>query len=162
MEFRIAGIVPESVVDGPGIRMAVFFQGCIHNCRGCHNPQTHDLQKGKLTTTENVLYQYKKNPLLDGITLTGGDPVFQSEAALELSREIKKLGGNVWFYTGFTIEELVRRSDIIRELLSIVDCVVDGPFEIDKRDLTLEYRGSSNQRLLYRSDIDKYLDLKEV
>ena len=158
MEFRIAGIVPESVVDGPGIRMAVFFQGCMHNCRGCHNPQTHDLQKGKLTTTENVLYQYKKNPLLDGITLTGGDPVFQSEAALELSREIKKLGGNVWLYTGFTIEELVRRSDTVRELLSIVDCVVDGPFEIDKRDLTLEYRGSSNQRLLYRSDIDKYLE----
>lgn len=158
MEFKVAGIVPESVVDGPGIRMAVFFQGCLHNCLGCHNPTTHDLSKGSSMLTENVIYQYKKNPLLDGITLTGGDPIYQPKAALEISREIKKLGGSVWLYTGFTIEELVRKNDIVRELLSTVDCIVDGPFEIDKRDLTLEWRGSSNQRILTREDIDKYLE----
>lgn len=146
MEIRIAGIEPESVVDGEGIRFAVFMQGCLRNCRGCHNPATHALDGGKIVDTAEIIDAFSKNPLLTGITLTGGEPMLQIPAALELARAAKKLGQNVWCYTGYRYEELSANA---AELLKNVDVLVDGEYLEEQRDLELPFRGSKNQRILY-------------
>ena len=106
MQIRIAGLVPESYVDGDGIRFAIFMQGCQRNCAGCHNPETHSLDGGRLIDTGEIISEVKKNPLLDGITLTGGEPLLQIDAAKELARAAKSLGLSVWLYTGYIFEEL--------------------------------------------------------
>ena len=159
MKFRLAGIEPESIVDGPGLRMAVFFQGCKHACHGCHNPQTWDMNGGKLYDTEDILEEYGKNRLLNGVTLTGGDPVYQPEAALEIAKGVHDMSGDVWLYTGYTIEALVSlNDDNVNKLIENVDVIVDGPFVESQRDITLRFRGSRNQRILYRDDIDKFTE----
>ena len=104
MEIRIAGVVPESIVDGEGIRYAIFMQGCLRHCEGCHNPATHPLDGGKIVDTSELITAIKKNPLLSGITLTGGEPLLQIPPALELAKATKNLGLNVWCYTGYTLE----------------------------------------------------------
>ena len=142
MVIRIAGLVPESFVDGDGIRFAIFMQGCKRNCAGCHNPETHILDGGRLVDTNEILAAIKKNPLLDGITLTGGEPFLQVEAADELARAAKNLGLNVWCYTGFTFEELPA------QWLKNIDVLIDGEFVESLRDLDLQFRGSSNQRII--------------
>jgi anaerobic ribonucleoside-triphosphate reductase activating protein len=101
-EVRIAGIIRESIVDGPGIRFVVFAQGCKHRCEGCHNPQTHDFSQGKLVEIDRIIKEMKKNPLLDGITLSGGEPFEQPEVFGELARRCKELGYHVMVYTGYT------------------------------------------------------------
>ncbi|MFR3202707.1 MAG: 4Fe-4S cluster-binding domain-containing protein [[Clostridium] leptum] len=106
-KLRLAGVIKESIVDGPGIRFVVFGQGCPHRCPGCQNPQTHDFSGGYDTTTERLLAEIRKNPMLKGITLSGGDPFVQPEAMAELAEEAHKLGLNVVTYTGYTIEELL-------------------------------------------------------
>lgn len=146
MEIRIAGIEPESVVDGEGIRFAVFMQGCLRNCRGCHNPATHALDGGKIVDTAEIIDAFKKNPLLTGITLTGGEPMLQIPAALELARAAKNFGLNVWCYTGYTLEEIPADA---AELLKNIDVLVDGEYIEEQRDLELEFRGSKNQRIFY-------------
>ena len=143
MQIRIAGLVPESFVDGDGIRFAIFFQGCRRNCALCHNPETHDLNGGRLVDTAEIISAIKKNPLLDGITLTGGEPLLQIDAAEELARAAKNLGLSVWCYTGYTFEE-VKNSP----LLENVDVLIDGEFILSLRDLDLQFRGSSNQRII--------------
>lgn len=159
MKFRLAGIESESIVDGTGLRMAVFFQGCKHACPGCHNPQTWDMNGGKLYDTEDILEEYGKNRLLNGVTLTGGDPVYQPEAALEIAKGIHDMSGDVWLYTGYTIEALVSlNDDNVNKLIDSVDVIVDGPFIESQRDMTLRFRGSRNQRILYRDDIDKFTE----
>ena len=145
MEIRIAGIVEESIVDGTGIRYAIFMQGCLRHCKGCQNPGTHDINGGRIVDTSELIDAIKKNPLLSGITLTGGEPLLQLDAAIELARETKKLGLNVWCYTGYTFEEI---PDAARELLKYVDVLVDGPFVEELKDLELQFRGSSNQRII--------------
>ena len=142
MKIRIAGIEKESVVDGEGIRYAVFMQGCLRKCKGCHNPSTHALDGGEITDTSEIIEDIKKNPLLSGITLTGGEPLLQLDAAVELARETKKIGLNVWCYTGYKFEEIPQK------LLNVVDVVVDGAFVEELKDLTLNFRGSSNQRII--------------
>jgi len=150
MNFRCAGIVNESYVDGPGIRMAIFVQGCSHHCEGCHNKHTWDPNKGFLTNTEFIIHEYQSNPLLTGITLTGGEPMEQPKAMFLLARAVKKLGGNVWCYTGYTLEELKeKKNNDINKLLNEIDVLVDGPFILSLRDLDLDFRGSSNQRIIY-------------
>ena len=105
--LRIAGIVKESIVDGPGIRLVIFAQGCKHNCPGCHNPETHSFEGGNLISVEEILEKVKKNPLLDGVTFSGGDPFEQGEAFSILGEKVKTLGLNVMTYTGYTYEEII-------------------------------------------------------
>ena len=150
MQIRIAGLVPESFVDGDGIRFAIFMQGCQRNCAGCHNPETHDLNGGRLVDTQEIISAIKKNPLLDGITLTGGEPLLQIDAANELALAAKNLGLSVWCYTGYTFEELPPE---VSTLLENIDVLVDGAFILSLRDLDLQFRGSRNQRII---------DLKET
>ena len=149
MEIRLAGLEPESIVDGPGYRFTVFVQGCPHNCPGCHNPQTHDFSGGHLADTDDVIAHFGENPLVRGLTLSGGEPMMQPEPLYLIAKAAKEKGMNVWCYTGFTLEELLRenRADRMR-LLSAVDVLVDGPFRSHERSLDLLYRGSKNQRLI--------------
>ena len=156
MLVRIAGLVPESFVDGDGIRYAIFMQGCQHDCAGCHNPETHALDGGKLMDTREIISAWKMNPLLDGITLTGGEPLLQIDAANELARAAKNFGLSVWCYTGFTFEKLPPDAG---RLLKFVDVLIDGPFVEPLRDLELQFRGSSNQRII---DVKKTFELKKI
>ena len=149
MNIRIAGVVNDSIVDGPGLRFSVFTQGCSHHCPGCHNPETHDPQGGHDEDTDALIAKMKKNPLLSGITLTGGDPLEQSAPCLELAKAAHAAGLNVWAYTGYTWEQLLSRNDPDQmALLREVDVLVDGPFIQAERSLGLDYRGSRNQRLI--------------
>jgi len=149
--IRIAGIIKESIVDGPGIRMVVFAQGCKHNCPGCHNPETHSFSGGTLVTVDSIIEQSKKNPLLDGITFSGGEPFEQAEAFSFLAREARKLNLDIVTYTGYTYEYILENSSKHKgwaELLDETDILVDGRYEEDKRNLLLKFRGSENQRLI--------------
>ena len=145
MKIRIAGIIPESFVDGAGIRYAIFMQGCLRNCKGCQNPSTHDLNGGKIFDTEDIISAIKKNPLLTGITLTGGEPFLQIAPAIEIAQAAKNLNLNVWCYTGYKFENLPAQAD---ELLRNIDVLVDGAYIEELRDLELNFRGSSNQRVI--------------
>ncbi len=150
MELRIAGTVNDSIVDGPGIRFTIFVQGCPHNCEGCHNPQTHDFNGGTVTTTEELLEKIKGNPLLDGVTFSGGEPFCHAEALSLLGKQIKALGMNVITYTGYTFEQLFenREKDHWGELLEVTDYLIDGPFILAQKDWEIKFRGSSNQRYI--------------
>ena len=151
MDIRIAGLVDDSIVDGPGFRLAVFTQGCPHHCPGCHNPDTHDFNGGKSETTERIIGRMLSNPLLDGVTLTGGDPFCQAEACAMIAVAAKQAGLSVWAYSGWTYEQLLEKGKTepdIMKLLSFVDVLVDGPFILSQRTLELRFRGSKNQRLI--------------
>lgn len=155
MEIRLSGVVNDSIVDGPGIRLTVFTQGCPHHCPGCHNPQTHDPQGGFSGDTEAILRALKENPLLDGITLSGGEPLAQPIACKELAEGTKKCGLNVWAYTGYVWESLFEEGNsAVLDLLNHIDVLVDGPFLEDQRSLELHFCGSKNQRLI---DVKKSL-----
>ncbi len=147
--IRIFGIETDSIVDGPGYRAAIFTQGCPHHCEGCHNPQSHDPAGGRLMTLDEVTAKFTGNPLLDGITLTGGDPMEQPGPCAELARRAHALGLNVWTFTGYLYEQLLDRHDPdIDALLAQTDVLVDGPFVLAQRSLELLYCGSRNQRLI--------------
>lgn len=150
MKLRIAGTVNDSIVDGPGIRFTVFVQGCPHNCRGCHNPQTHDFNGGTITDTEELLEKIKSNPLLDGVTFSGGEPFCQAGVLASLGKEIKKLGLNIVTYTGYTFEQLYssREQNNWNDLLKVTDVLIDGPFILEQKDWEIKFRGSSNQRYI--------------
>lgn len=151
MRLKLAGIVKESVVDGPGIRMVVFVQGCPHQCPGCHNPASHDPGGGYESTTEEILAQFKNNSLVSGITLSGGEPFDQAEAAALLAVDIKQRGLSVVTYTGYSFEHLMewRQRDLsVARLMEHIDILVDGPYQESRRDISLAFRGSANQRLI--------------
>lgn len=150
MELRIAGTVNDSIVDGPGIRFTVFTQGCPHNCEGCHNPQTHDFSGGTVIDTDEILEKIKANPLLDGVTFSGGEPFCQAEALAYLGRQIKALGLDVVTYTGYTFEKLLSKRDKNHwgELLETTDFLIDGRFILAQKDWNIRFRGSSNQRYI--------------
>lgn len=154
MLIKIAGLVPESYVDGPGIRFAIFMQGCHRHCDGCHNPITHDPNAGFTADTDDIISQIKHNSLLHGITLTGGEPFLQPVPAIEIAQAAKNFGLNVWCYTGFTFDD-VKSSP----LLNFVDVLVDGEFRLADRDLDLRFRGSRNQRLI---DVPKSLAANKI
>ncbi|MEE1014225.1 MAG: anaerobic ribonucleoside-triphosphate reductase activating protein [Clostridia bacterium] len=150
-ELRISGIEPESIVDGPGIRYTIFVQGCPHHCEGCHNPQTHDFDGGRVVDPQKMLDEIQKNPLLSGITFSGGEPFCQPEALAELGKEIKNRGLNLVCYSGYTFEELLQLSEktpAVLELLKITDILIDGKFVLKEKSLMLKFRGSRNQRIL--------------
>ena len=147
MNMRIAGIVNDSIVDGPGLRLAIFAQGCPHHCPGCHNPESHDFAGGSDMDTEKIIARMDANPLLDGITLTGGEPFEQPEACRILADAAHARGLNVWAYSGYTFEQLCAAPEK-RRLLEACDVLVDGPFLLAERSLDLRFRGSKNQRVL--------------
>lgn len=160
MEIRLSGVVNDSIVDGPGIRLTVFTQGCPHHCPDCHNPQTHDPQGGFIGDTDLILKALAENPLLDGVTLSGGEPLDQPIACTHIAEGAKNLGLNVWVYTGYLLENLLiqRNPDVIR-LLQQIDVLIDGPFLKDQRSLELLFCGSKNQRII---DIKKSLKTGNV
>lgn len=155
MVVRLAAdIQPDSILDGSGIRTVIWFQGCLHNCKGCQNPETHDMNGGIVVDVDELKMKLKYLKYQSGITLSGGDPFFQPEAALEIAKFAKSIGLNVWAYTGFTYEALL--SDKSRlDLLKYVDVLVDGKFMIDKKSLNCKFRGSTNQRLI---DVKKSME----
>ncbi len=160
--IRTAGIVSESIVDGPGIRYVVFAQGCNHNCPGCHNKHTHDFNGGTLTTVKNIIDDMKRNPLLDGITLSGGEPFEQAEAFSVLAKEVKTMGLNVMTYTGYTFEKIMEEKIVHKgwgALLRATDILVDGKFEEKRKNPMLPFRGSDNQRII---DINESISRESI
>ena len=152
-KIRIAGYVDDSIVDGPGIRFTIFTQGCAHHCFNCHNPETWDFDKGKDVDIDELISKIKRNPLLQGITLSGGDPLYQVNACLELVKKVKELNSDldIIIYTGFTFEELAinfKKNNDLLSLLKLSDILIDGKYEDSLRNLTLKFRGSSNQRVI--------------
>ncbi|EEM56210.1 Anaerobic ribonucleoside-triphosphate reductase activating protein [Bacillus thuringiensis serovar monterrey BGSC 4AJ1] len=141
-------IIHDSVVDGEGLRTVVFFAGCPHHCLGCHNPTSWNLYNGIEMNVKEIIKEISKNPLTD-VTFSGGDPFFQAIEVKEVAKAVKSLNKNLWIYTGYTLEEIQnsQNNDMI-ELLHYGDVLVDGRFEIEKRDLTLPFRGSSNQHII--------------
>lgn len=150
MELRIAGTVNDSIVDGPGIRFTIFTQGCPHNCKGCHNPQTHDFNGGTVVETDELLAKISGNPLLDGVTFSGGEPFCQAEALAFIGRQIKELGMNIVTYTGYTFEQLWkgRAENGWQKLIEVTDILIDGPFILEQKNWEIHFRGSTNQRCL--------------
>jgi len=152
MIIRIAGTVGESIVDGPGIRYTIFTQGCPHHCEGCHNPETHDFNGGKLADTDKIYAHIVADPLLKGVTFSGGEPFCQPAPLYDLGKKIKentKL--DIMSYTGFTFEQLLEKAktdEDIKNLLSVVDILVDGRFVLAERSLELHFKGSRNQRII--------------
>ena len=153
--LRLSGVISESIVDGPGFRYVVFTQGCPHGCPGCHNPQTHDFNGGTLIDSLTLLPEIDENPLLAGVTFSGGEPFCQPEALLPLAREIKARGLHLLIFSGYTYEqlqELTASSEATAQLLRLCDTLIDGPYIEEQRDLTLQFRGSANQRILQLND----------
>lgn len=147
--IRIAGVVRQSIVDGPGLRLVVFTQGCPHACPGCQNPETHDFAGGYDCAVPSILAELDKNPLLKGLTISGGEPFCRAGELLALAEAVRARGKDIWCYTGYTFEELQRSADTAaRSLLALLDVLVDGRFELQQKDLTLRFRGSGNQRVL--------------
>ncbi len=159
MKIRLASTLQsDSIVDGEGIRTVVWTQGCPHHCPFCHNPSTHDFKGGFLEDIEVVKKQIDELKGQDGITLSGGDPMVQPLECLELAKEAHKVGLNVWCYTGYLFEDIVKNKNM-KALLEEVDVLVDGRFLIDQLSLDLYYKGSKNQRVI---DVKKSLESNEV
>ncbi len=146
--LRIAGFADDSIVDGPGIRMTVFCQGCPHRCPGCHNPDTWPSEGGAFYSPEDIVRRARQNPLVKGITLSGGEPFAQAADNAVLARLLKEAGYEVAAYSGYTFEQLLQGSPAQRELLQQLDVLIDGPFLLAERSLELLFRGSRNQRIL--------------
>ena len=149
--MRIAGSIQDSIVDGPGFRFVVFMQGCEMRCEGCHNPGTWDMDGGAETTTDELIAEMRSNPMTDGLTLTGGEPFLQAEECATLAAAARESGLNVWAYSGYTFEELLARAGTepsVMRLLELTDVLVDGPFNLAERTLSLKWRGSKNQRII--------------
>ena len=150
--LRVANIVEESIVDGPGVRFVVFAQGCLHRCKGCHNPETFALDGGKLLPIAEIFEKISKNPLIEGVTFSGGDPFLQARAFCKLAKMVHSLGLTVMVYTGYVFENLLENgkdsSGDRLDFLKNIDILVDGPFKIEERSLDLKFKGSCNQRII--------------
>lgn len=148
----------DSVSNGSGLRMVLWFQGCFYECQGCHNPKSWIFDGGEVYTIDDIVAQIKNNLHCDGISQSGGDPLLQAAAIETLLNKIKHLNLNVWLYSGDTYENLIKKANFIK-LIKYLDVLVDGPFVQSKLDLNLQYRGSSNQRLI---DIVKTIEHKKI
>lgn len=164
--LQLAGVVRESIVDGPGLRFTVFAQGCPHHCPGCHNEGTHAFDGGTETKIETIISEIARNPLLSGVTFSGGEPFCQAQGFSVLASKIKSRGLHIVTFSGYNYEELLKlasRADAegkaVKELLDLTDLLIDGRFELAKRDLTLCFRGSQNQRLI---DMNKTREIGEI
>lgn len=152
--LNLSGIISDSIVDGPGIRTTVFAQGCPHHCDGCHNPETWEFGCGTDMDAEAVCAIVRANPLVRGVTFSGGEPFAQAEGFTELAKLLKAAGMEVASYTGYTFEQLLSGTPQQRELLQWLDVLIDGPFRKAEKSLELSFRGSRNQRIL---DVPKSL-----
>ncbi|MCD8095679.1 MAG: anaerobic ribonucleoside-triphosphate reductase activating protein [Ruminococcus sp.] len=163
MKLKLAGLENDSIVDGPGIRFTVFVQGCPHHCEGCHNPQTWDFSGGYFEDTEEIYQKILKNPLLDGVTFSGGEPFCQCHELADLADKI--ISGtrlDLMAYTGFEIEYLIEHSteeNGFMRLLEKLDFLVDGRFILSQKSYDLKFKGSANQRFI---DVKKTLKDSEV
>lgn len=147
--MRLASWISDSIVDGPGLRLTVFAQGCPHHCPGCHNPDTWDPAGGREVAPEELEELMDKNPLLQGLTLSGGEPFLQATDCAALARLARARGLDVWTYTGYTWEDLITAGHPDwAELLAVTDVLVDGPFLQKQRSYAALFRGSGNQRLI--------------
>ena len=160
ISLNLAGVVKESIVDGPGFRYVVFAQGCPHHCEGCHNPETHDFGTGFDTTPLKIIEDIERNSLISGITLSGGEPFCQPVAFAVLAKMAAEKGISVITYTGYLFEELIKsgKEDVLA-LLKATDILVDGPFLIEQKTLLIKFRGSKNQRII---DVKKSLEANTV
>ncbi|MDR0751106.1 MAG: anaerobic ribonucleoside-triphosphate reductase activating protein [Christensenellaceae bacterium] len=146
--LRVAGIVNDSVTDGPGIRYSLFLQGCPHACIGCHNPESIPVEGGTLMSVSEIFNAIKQNPLLTGVTFTGGEPLLQAKALNQLAEKIKGLNLELSIYTGFLYEDIQKLGPDATRLISYADIIVDGPFVKNQKSLELKFKGSKNQRVI--------------
>ncbi len=144
--YRVLDIIKGTTVDGPGFRTAIYFAGCRHACPGCHNPQSWDFNAGSEMTLDEIMSVIEEEDF--DVTLTGGDPLYHPEEIAQLAKRIKETGHTIWLYTGFTLEEILA-SERLSLPLPYLDAIVDGPFIESLRDPDLQFRGSSNQRILH-------------
>ncbi|BED93127.1 MAG: anaerobic ribonucleoside-triphosphate reductase activating protein [Candidatus Paraimprobicoccus trichonymphae] len=146
---ELSGIEKESIVDGPGIRFVLFAQGCPHRCVGCHNPETHSLNGGKKFFFDDVVDMIKQNPIISGVTFSGGEPFAQASRFAVLAKKIHKLKYNIITYTGYTFEEILNNeNEDLMNLLRNSDLLIDGPFDINRKSITSTFKGSTNQRII--------------
>ena len=148
--LNIAGLVEESIVDGPGVRFVIFVQGCPHHCPGCHNPATHDFDKGTQISVDELYSRIHKNPLVRGVTFSGGEPFCQAAPLAKLGNRLREEGYSVFIYSGYTLAELLQKAKTqpeVKALLTAGNYLVDGRFVLAERDLSLRFRGSHNQRI---------------
>ena len=158
-DIKLSGIIEESYTDGIGIRYTIFVQGCAHKCYNCQNPETWDFNSGKFVKIDTLITAIKANPLLDGVTISGGDPMYQPLQIFDLVKRIKQETNlNIWIYTGFTYEECIKNKDMLK-ILEYTDVLVDGPYKESDRSLQLRFRGSKNQRII---DVQKSLKNNNV
>lgn len=151
----IADILDTSLVNGLGIRTTIFCTLCLHNCKGCHNKELQRLESGTLTKIDEIIARIEKNKGITRkkVTFSGGDPFFQAEGFSILAKKLKKLGYNIWCYTGFTLEEILNSNDKhMLNLLDNIDTLVDGRFEENLKENAPKYTGSSNQRIINKND----------
>lgn len=161
--MNIVGVNFESITDGEGVRVVIFCSGCLHNCKGCHNPTSHPFNIGQEFTNalqDKILDYVKNTPFISGITLSGGDPMYSANELLPFLEKVKQEVENktIWIYSGFTYNEILKNKDML-ELLKLCDVLVDGKFLIEQRDITLQYRGSRNQKII---DINKSINSGEI
>lgn len=163
MKIQLAAYLqPDSIVDGEGIRTVIWTQGCPHNCLGCHNPETHDINAGASVDIEEVKEIIDGLEGQDGITFSGGDPFMQAEECAILAKYARSKGYNIWAYTGYTFEELLHLSTVKKEIIDFlkqIDILVDGRFVLSKKSYNTLFRGSSNQRIL---DVKESLKQKKA
>lgn len=142
------------MADGPGLRISIYCAGCHHHCRGCHNPQSWDINNGKWMSIDQIMDIIKADGI-SNVSFSGGDPFYQAPAFTVLAKRIKEeTGKNIWCWTGFTIEELYQDPEKA-ELLKYIDTLVDGPFILEQRDTTLRFRGSPNQRIIHLTPLEE-------
>lgn len=161
-QIKLAGIVRESIVDGPGMRFVVFVQGCPHRCDGCHNMSSWDCNGGYFCDISKIMEQIQKNPLLRGVTFSGGEPFEQAQVLYELGKQIKQINLNLIVYTGYTLEKLKEKSiknEHINKLLEITDYLVDGKYDKTLSSYELKFKGSSNQRII---DMKKSMEQQKI
>lgn len=159
MKIRLASnLMFDSIVDGQGLRIVVWTQGCLFNCYKCHNPNTHDVNGGELYDIDELIKRIVEYPLKDGVTFSGGDPFYQLDEIEYMIKKLKEHHINVWAYTGDTYEHMIDQNNPFRDknldVLSNIDILVDGPFVFTLADMSLQFRGSSNQRII---DVQKSL-----
>lgn len=161
--MNVSGINFESIADGEGVRVVVFISGCLHNCKGCHNPASHSFTAGQPFTSDlqdKIVAYIKNTPFISGLTLSGGDPMYSAEELIPFVQKLRSEvdGVTVWIYSGFLYEE-IKQNEEMAELLKQCDVLVDGEFVLEQRDITLAYKGSQNQRII---DIQKSMTNKKI
>ena len=153
--LRLLRTFKETIVDGVGLRYSIYFSGCSHACPGCHNEYSWNPNNGIELTYKilnEIANEINQNELLDGITISGGDPLFNPKDMLKVLKFLKKkTKKNIWMYTGYTLEE-IKKDDLRKKCLKYVDVLVDGRFIKELYDPNIKFRGSSNQRIIKRED----------